>query len=174
MEMLSKKQKILIVVGGIIVLLVVGFYYFNSTKDVYNYENLETSEEEEIEEKNENETKIVIHVAGAVLNPGIVEVKENARIADVVEAAGGVTEDADINNVNLAYLVEDGQKIYIPSKTEIVEYEEDIETVVEGSEGAIVQEGEENNSKTDKINITMTLNLQHIINTNLTILTTIN
>ena len=45
---------------------------------------------------------------------GIIEIKEGARLADVIEAAGGLTENADVNRINLAYVVQDGQKINIP------------------------------------------------------------
>ena len=153
MEMLSKKQKILIIIGAIIIILVVGYYYFNSTKDVYNYESFETNEEVAQEENKEEEKTIIIHVAGAVLNPGIVEVKENARIDDVIKAAGGATENSDLNQVNLAYAVEDGQKIYIPSKAEITKNDEDIETVINGPGSESVLEGGENNTEGSLINI---------------------
>ena len=153
MEMLSKKQKILIIIGAIIIILVVGYYYFNSTKDVYNYESFETNEEVAQEENKEEEKTIIIHVAGAVLNPGIVEVKENARIDDVIKAAGGATENSDLNQVNLAYAVEDGQKIYIPSKAEITKNDEDIETVNNGPGSESVLEGGENNTEGSLINI---------------------
>ena len=153
MEMLSKKQKILIIIGAIIIILVVGYYYFNSTKDVYNYESFETNEEVAQEENKEEEKTIIIHVAGAVLNPGIVEVKENARIDDVIKAAGGATENSDLNQVNLAYAVEDGQKIYIPSKAEITKNDEDIETVINGTSSESILEGGENNTEGSLINI---------------------
>ena len=96
------------------------YYYINSTKDIYSYNDFESQIEEKDEEKEEiKEKTIIVHVTGAVQNEGIVEVKENARINDVIQSAGGLREDAELSNVNLAYVVEDGQKIYIPSKEDI-------------------------------------------------------
>ncbi len=145
MEMLSKKQRILIIIGITAIILFVGYYYINSTKDLYNYEEFETSEdieEGENTEKEETEETIIVHVAGAVVNQGIVKIKKNSRIDDVIKAAGGTTEEADLNNVNLAYTVEDGQKIYIPSKSEIIQNSEKLETVTEGPGSANMEEGD--------------------------------
>lgn len=79
-------------------------------------ENIAQAETED--NTKENEETIVVHITGAVKNEGIVKVKETARINDVIETAGGITEEADLSEVNLAYVVEDGQKIYIPLKTD--------------------------------------------------------
>lgn len=57
---------------------------------------------------------IVLHVSGAVAKPGIVRVGEQARIVDAIEAAGGLTADADESAINLAQLVADGQHIHVP------------------------------------------------------------
>lgn len=46
---------------------------------------------------------------------GIIEIEEGARLVDAIEAAGGLTENADVNKINLAYVVQDGQKINIPN-----------------------------------------------------------
>lgn len=127
MEMLNQKQKIMVIVFAIVVIGVIAIYYINSTKEIYNYDELDY-DLENIAENREEESKenIIVHVAGEVIKNGIVEVKENARINDVVEAAGGLTDNADLSQVNLAYIVEDGQKIYIPSKEEYVEKTEEI------------------------------------------------
>lgn len=69
----------------------------------------------DIEKNNTNEEVIIIHITGAVRNWGIIELPANSRIADAIEKAGGLTEDADITNVNLAYVLEDGMKVDIPS-----------------------------------------------------------
>lgn len=117
MEMLNQKQKIIAIIVIAIVVLVIGYYYINSTKEVYTGFDKENIVEEETKESevSEKDKKIIIHITGAVKKNGIVEVEEKARIADVIEAAGGITEDANLTEVNLAYKVEDGQKIYIPS-----------------------------------------------------------
>ena len=61
---------------------------------------------------------ILVHVSGAVNKEGIYELKENSRISDAIEKAGGLKEEADIQDINLAYKLEDGMKIHIPTKQE--------------------------------------------------------
>ncbi|OIP03002.1 hypothetical protein AUK18_02765 [Candidatus Beckwithbacteria bacterium CG2_30_44_31] len=67
-------------------------------------------------------SKLVADVAGAVMKPGVYELKGNARVNEALIAAGGLGEEADREwvekNLNLAAKVTDGQKIYIPSEGE--------------------------------------------------------
>jgi competence protein ComEA len=60
----------------------------------------------------------VLHVAGAVARPGIVEVSPGSRIHDAIAAAGGGTPGADLDRLNLAAVVVDGEKIYVPLEGE--------------------------------------------------------
>ncbi len=63
----------------------------------------------------ESETaKIVVDIGGEVISPMVVELDEGSRVGDAIEAAGGVTENADLTDINRAAFVEDGEKIYIP------------------------------------------------------------
>ena len=76
---------------------------------------MEIAENSELNVLEEN-LEYVIHVTGYVVNEGIVRVKPGSRIADVIESAGGITLEADLSKINLAYMVSDGQKINIPCK----------------------------------------------------------
>jgi competence protein ComEA len=60
----------------------------------------------------------VVHIAGAVLQPGVVELAAGSRVHDAVAAAGGESPGADLDRLNLAAVVEDGQKIYVPQSGE--------------------------------------------------------
>lgn len=76
-----------------------------------------------LENDNDNVIKIYIHITGEVKKPGVIELNSGDRVIDAIEKAGGETKQADLSQVNLAYKVEDGQKIYIPNKNEkITEY----------------------------------------------------
>ena len=76
----------------------------------------------------------MVHVSGAVNKEGIVELEENSRIADAIEKSGGLKDDANMNEVNLAYKLEDGMKIYIPSnKDQEVQERSNISSVVESN-----------------------------------------
>jgi competence protein ComEA len=57
---------------------------------------------------------IVVSVAGAVNEPGIVELQSGARVADAIEAAGGLAEGADPGFLNLARVVADGDLVAVP------------------------------------------------------------
>ena len=56
---------------------------------------------------------IAVHVAGAVNHPGVVELRQGARVIDAVEAVGGALTDGDLDRLNLAAKVTDGQRVYV-------------------------------------------------------------
>ena len=59
---------------------------------------------------------IKVHVMGAVIRPGVVTLPDGARVEDALEAAGGLTADADPAQLNLAAVVADGSQIIIGTK----------------------------------------------------------
>jgi competence protein ComEA len=63
--------------------------------------------------------EIVVHAAGAVARPGLQRLAPGARVADVLEAAGGPTSDADLDRLNLAAPVADGQRLFVPRIGEV-------------------------------------------------------
>ena len=64
----------------------------------------------------EKETECAVYVAGAVKSPGIYRYTGTARIQDAIEAVGGFKENAAKDFLNLAKLLEDGEKIVVPTK----------------------------------------------------------
>ena len=121
----NKKQKIIIVILGLMIIIAVLYYIYTKENDMV-ISTEETIEEnivgntvgnlEENEEKTkENTAKIIVHVSGAVNKEGIVELEENSRISDAINKAEGLKENADTKNINLAFKLEDGMKIYIPT-----------------------------------------------------------
>ncbi|HHY99320.1 MAG TPA: hypothetical protein GX509_11350 [Firmicutes bacterium] len=60
--------------------------------------------------------KIVVHVCGEVKRPGVYSLANSARVNDAVNAAGGATDSACLDAVNLASPISDGQQVYIPPK----------------------------------------------------------
>lgn len=67
------------------------------------------------------EEQICIYVCGAVVTPGVYEFIPGARVAEAIMAAGGMTEEAAETYWNQAVVLEDGQKIYVPTKEEAAE-----------------------------------------------------
>ena len=58
-------------------------------------------------------TQIVVHVSGAVANPGVYQLPIGSRIDDAIKTAGGALLDADLNRLNLAARVADGQQVVV-------------------------------------------------------------
>lgn len=148
------KSKIIFILG--IILIIVGIIYHNQTSqnefEEIEFQNIVINENETQEQDIENvvgieKNYIKIHIAGEVKNTGILELEEGARISDAIEKAGGTTEMANLDKVNLAYCLEDGQKLYIPNKNQ-----KDIEYItIENGENII--EETKTSSKGKKINL---------------------
>lgn len=68
--------------------------------------------------------KIKVAIAGAVVHPGVCEILKDGRVEDALDAAGGLSEQADRDwvskNLNLAAKLSDGDKLYIPKMGEMV------------------------------------------------------
>lgn len=152
MQKINKKIIfIIIIISGMIYGI---FNYFTQNKNKENLENISqdiiiNNQTENTTEENNNQEKIVIHITGAICNEGIYELEENSRIADAVKMAGGLKEDADLKQINLAYVLEDGMKINIPSKNESTNEPSN------NTESYITKENLNsfNNAKTSKVNI---------------------
>lgn len=142
MEMLSDKQKKMIIIAGVFVVIIF-IYYLSTINREYEYadinETIIEGEENFVnKEVLEDKKEIIIHITGAVESEGIVKIKEGDRIKDAIEAAGGLAIDANLKEVNLAYKLKDGQKVYIPRTTDT---EEEITINNENGETVIVDQG---------------------------------
>ena len=155
LDNLTKKQKkIVIAIAGIVVIGIMYFIYNkNQVKEDINIENEILVNNVITNENNTNDDIVIIHITGSVKNPGIVKLKEGSRIEDAIESAGGLTENADITKVNLAYVVEDGTKIKIPSASEEDIGDEDIIDSKSGDNIIIEENAVPSNNSTQTINI---------------------
>jgi len=91
--------------------------YFNQT-EVVNAEPIieEKKEVEEVEEK------IKVEIKGAVNSPGVYELNNDSRVIDIINLAGGLTENADISLINLSKKLTDEMVIIIYTREEIENY----------------------------------------------------
>lgn len=146
----NKKSKIIIIV--VITILSMGIGYYAYSKENYEFEasNFEIENQDNSENENskteKQEEKIKIHISGAVKSEGVIELEENSRVADAIEKAGGYTEEAYTKEINLASKLEDGMKIYIPTKKEIEE-QNNLES------GSQTQLNTQNKQSSAKVNI---------------------
>lgn len=126
------KKQIIIIISSILVIIIFIFIYIKFN-NLNNSDNLYLSESSQntnntISENTSNK-KIIIHIYGCVVDEGIVELTEGARINDAINSAGGSTLDADLSRINLAYQLKDGEKVYVPS----INDEENIEAITSSS-----------------------------------------
>ncbi len=101
-------------------LLFFGIFIFALGAGIYYFENNRGEEIKIISDTSETipAGELVVHVDGAVVNPGVYKLAVGSRVSDVVEKAGGLSEEADRGKVNLAAKLTDGQKLLIPNKAQ--------------------------------------------------------
>ncbi len=105
---------------------------------------------QEIFSENTNPQMVFVHLAGAVVSPGVYQVEEGSRIYQVIDLAGGLTEEADKDFLNMAQTVTDGQKIVVYTKEEVEEgkISETVNSIT--SNGAALDEAKINLNTADK------------------------
>lgn len=146
MQKLKKEQKIKIAITLFVIIIAIFYYiYSQNQKEIFFEESKQENEVQEKTEETENK-KIIVHVSGAVKNEGIVELEEGARVANAIEKAGGVRDDAYTKDINYALKLEDGMKIYVPTIEESKQEKEEVNINSESSNYIISS----NNTKTNE------------------------
>ena len=104
------------VIGGVLLLLVgVGGLFSKKEEAVEDVTVVETTMlVEKTEVSTTQEAVIFVDIKGAVKNPGVYQMKSGDRVKDALDAAGGLTDEADSQKVNLAQRVEDQMVIVVP------------------------------------------------------------
>ena len=110
------------VIGGVLLLLVgVGGLFSKKEEAVEDVTVVETTAlAEKTEVSTTQEAVIFVDIKGAVKNPGVYQMKSGDRVKDALDAAGGLTDEADSQKVNLAQRVEDQMVIVVPKVGEEV------------------------------------------------------
>lgn len=128
----------------IIILIIIIYNFFSSKKnEEINYSNIIISEDESKTENKIEEEIIKVYVTGEVKSPGVIELEGDSRIEDAITLAGEITEKANLSEVNLAYSLEDGQKLYIPS----IDDKEEVEYLTTENGENILETNKEGNGK---------------------------
>ena len=164
MNELTKNQKIFIIIFLLIIVAVLGYTIWNFTKDNSNETGIDdlmiNTNTENITNTLDTQAttapseKIIIYIIGCVKTPGVYELDVDSRVSNAVDAAGGLLETADLTKINLAYKLEDGQKITIPSindKTDEGSTYEDF--ITDSSENTISQTNSTSVQKSSIVNI---------------------
>ena len=140
MKNFKKRIILTIIIMGVLIIIIIYRIKNNAKYEEFEYENIpsahklddygeleklekleeykeaeETEKIEEIEEIEGEKKYIILHITGEIMNPGVIKIEEGSRVVDAIDTAGGLTPNADVSKINLAYVLSDGQKLYIPS-----------------------------------------------------------
>lgn len=119
------------------------------SSDEEQKENLDEEQAGFVEtDQEEEDTDIYVYVCGAVHFPGVYALARGSRVYEAVALAGGIREDGAAEYVNQAQKISDGEKIYIPTETEVQEGSFEIE---EGAE--LFSEHEKDTENDGKVNL---------------------
>lgn len=111
---------------------------------------VDTKKEQEQANNESKSTKIYVDISGAVKQPGVYQLPEGSRLFDLLKQAGGLTEDAAIQTVNQAMIIQDQQKIIILTQAQA----QSIDTENINNNGHLEEKSDEKSSKeAGKINI---------------------
>ena len=123
---LIRKNLIKIILGFILIIIVGGLFFYNyidnnvSNEQIMEEEALETETVEKKEENDDNKIiEVSVDIKGAIKNPGVYVITSDKKVIDVVNLAGGLTEEADTSLINLAKKVFDEMVVIIYTKKEI-------------------------------------------------------
>lgn len=161
---MPKDRKDKIIFAGVIFLafLIANIFSNGGIKNIFNKSEDEivmtsnTDEKignKEIKEDPTNDLSIEdkkVYISGEVKNSGVYDIKDGDRLDDLVKIAGGFTDKADINAINLALRLEDQMKIYIPNIDENLNINADNTNLAVGEVTSTNQ-----NSQGQKININL-------------------
>lgn len=124
METDRKDKLIIALIIGIVIVLSHNFVSSKKSDELV-FENISSSLNDQKQakaisnndnkEKSEKSTIKKVHISGEINKPGVYEINDNYRLEDLVNDAGGLTENADLNKINLALKLEDQMRIIIPN-----------------------------------------------------------
>lgn len=117
LKYLFNKYKSFILILLIFFIIFSFIEYVQNDNDIVNIteyykEELNIANENEQKSNDQNE-KIAVYITGEVKNPGVYYIKLGSRLDDVIKEAGGLNDKANIDQINLAKKVSDGEKIHI-------------------------------------------------------------
>lgn len=140
-DKIKRGLKIVLIVALIIIFVKVMNTDFFSTSDdgITVQKAYDSSTKDSLNDESDEDTEyIYTHITGEIKKPGVYKMKAGTRMDDLVKEAGGLTDEADINQINLSEKLVDEERIIVPSKSEVSE---------EGITSAAID------AKTKKINI---------------------
>lgn len=119
-DKIKRGLKIVLIVALIIIFVKVMNTDFFSTSDdgITVQKAYDSSAKDSLnDESDEDDAFIYTHITGEIKKPGVYKMKAGTRMDDLVKEAGGLTDDADIDQINLSEKLVDEERIIVPSKS---------------------------------------------------------
>ncbi len=119
-DKIKRGLKIVLIVALIIIFVKVMNTDFFSTSDdgITVQKAYDSSTKDSLNDESDEDTEyIYTHITGEIKKPGVYKMKAGTRMDDLVKEAGGLTDDADINQINLSEKLVDEERIIVPSKS---------------------------------------------------------
>lgn len=111
-NLISNRKQVLKVLAVLVVIIAAVFIRVaNNNRDSVEIDTVETGKK-----STQIESCIYVDISGEVKNPGIYKLDSQTRLYELIDKAGGLTKHADIDQINQAESIEDGQKIIIPTE----------------------------------------------------------
>ena len=140
MEFFKDKKKVGIIIILVIDAKITGYSYTKNKSKIFKDECMKDIFVEEVDTNNEDnlgtkiestkeEKTIVVEIKGEVKNPDVYTLNENSIIKDLIDTAGGLTDEAYIANINRAEQLKDHQLIVIANKNQIGEETNNIQEI---------------------------------------------
>lgn len=130
-DLLANKKKLGVCIAAGVLLIFAGIKFFyggykelnkNNTEDIFVEENADQNKETLNEEKSENtelkDKSIVVEIKGEVKKPDVYTMSEDSIVKDLIDCAGGVTEAADLSDINRAKKLQNHELIHIKNKND--------------------------------------------------------
>lgn len=119
-DKIKKGLKIFAIVVLIIIFInVLNRDYFNGNNDDIKVQKaFDSSVKDPLLDEPSDDEYIYMHITGEIKKPGVYKMKDGSRMDDLVKEAGGLTDDADIDQINLSEKLVDEERIIIPSKSD--------------------------------------------------------
>ncbi len=103
-------------IGLILAIIIIGFLLYHNIDSENSEPNAVNFLEPETNSDSELASTIIVHIKGEIANPGVYSIGGDFRLKDAIDCAGGLTENADKDTLNLAMFLNDGDEIIIPAK----------------------------------------------------------
>jgi len=119
MKKIYENKKLILIIGGIILLVIMlVLFLFNDSKQTEDDIVLNITTES-ITTKKEDKESFYVDIKGNVNNPGVYKFTSGDRVIDAIEVAGGLTKNANTNNINLSKKLTSEMVIYVYSNKEV-------------------------------------------------------